>query len=325
MSTSLTPKATTQATTQATAKPPTKPAKPANIEHDIWMHKVDVALAMSSSDAVDGTRLNPERKTIIRWDLIYLFYFIAMALTSMTLSMSTKYNRIAFGISFIHFATELIVAVHMLYTARMAKILSIVIGVIYSMEALLFAPLAPIDVLYSVFFIQFVFSDMMSALSALCVMLNDRTSVFVRNAALAILWHFIGVSLGLARLVLIYFHFVDSLQKGELWILLMLAMLFQVYYLRDALLSRFNLGRRHLISFGLGVKIGVPLIALFVTIGLAVMSVMRTSEESDDGLEVASSIWVELIAWTGWPLGALVIMFAIKFQNEGRIRVNRKK
>ena len=241
----------------------------------------------------------------------------------MAFGMSTEFNRIFYASTYIHFAGEDIVAVHMLYSSKTAKILSIVICGAYSLEAVLFAPFAAVSTIGMVFGIQFVFSDVLSALSAFCLMMNNRTSLQMRNCAFAILLHFIGVSFALALEVMIYFHFENLLQRGEGWMLLLAAALFQLYFLRDALASKYNHGQSHSISFPLWIKIAVPLAAVLIPVGFGLMNLFRTTESSGS-LKVASSIWDELIAWFAWPLGVVLILVAIKIQNEGRNKVNKK-
>ena len=145
----------------------------------------------------------------------------------------------------------------------------------------------------------------------------------MRNCAFAILLHFIGVSFGLALEVMIYFHFENLLQRGEGWMLLLAAALFQLYFLRDALASKYNHGQSHSISFPLWIKIAVPLVSAFTSVGFGLMALFRTTESS--GLhKIAFSIWDEIIAWFAWPLAVVLILVAIKIQNEGRNNVNKK-
>ena len=98
---------------------------------------------------------------------------------------------------------------------------------------------------------------------------------------------------------MLYFHFDNLLQSGELWVLLAAAFLFQLHYLRDALSSKYNNGQKHSISFPLWIKVAVPSLSAFITLAFAMMGIFRTTEP-DDSLDIAASIWVEVIAWFGW-------------------------
>ena len=181
---------------------------------------------MDIQQVVDGTN---KYSVATRWDLIYLFYLIGHSPFAMVLGVSTDFNRILFASTYIHFAGEDIVAVHMLYTPKTAKILSIVICVAYSLEAVLFTPFASVELVQKAFGIQFIFSDVLSALSALCLMMNNRTSPQMRNCAFAILLHFIGVSMGLIHVTVVYIQRQHFLHQAEVWVAFILTVLFQLY------------------------------------------------------------------------------------------------
>ena len=276
-----------------------------------------------SNNSVEQSCKKESQEETMRWDLMFLCYFVAVYLFAMVMGVSTLFNRVIFGFGYLHFATEDLVAFHMLYSRKTAKILSIVFCVMYLLEAVFVAPFAPLDTVKKVFYVQFIFSDLLSALCAASLMLNRSASQQMRNCAFAVLLHFIGVSLSLARIPIMYFFEENLMHRGESWVLYGIASYFGLYYLRDALGSKCNFGQEHLFSFPLWTQIVVPVVCVSITMGYGVMSLLRTTED-DGSMEIAASIWDEVITWTAWPLGGVGIIIAFKMQSDGRAALNKK-
>ena len=261
-----------------------------------------------------------KKKEVLRWDLIYLAYFVAGFLFSAVMGMSPDYNHVVFSFTYGHWATEGIVAFHMLYTPRTARILSILSLIMYGGEVLFMVPFVSVETVQSVFYVHFILSDLMSALSAFCLMMNLSASQQMRNCAFAILLHFVGISLSLARLPIMYFDEENLMHRGETWVLLATASCFQLYFLSDALRSKCNYRR---FSFSIWTKIAIPAICVLTVIVYGVLAMYRTTEKVTD-MQIGSSIWGDIAIWTFWPVGVGGIIIAVKMHSDGRAALNKK-
>merc|ERR1719461_1173572 len=134
----------------------------------------DVAIDLEEYDA-------KTKSEHVRWDIIYLMYIGQIGVTVMTFGgqHDFKYSRIILFNAFIHFATEFVVSWHFLYSAKTAKMLSIISSIIIVAQAVC-STFAPVSILKLVFLFEFLMSDVLIFFGSICVLLN-KSSAFSKK------------------------------------------------------------------------------------------------------------------------------------------------
>merc|ERR1711933_410902 len=87
-----------------------------------------------------------------------------------------------------------------------------------------------------------------------------------------------------------------------------------MYFLRDALQSKYNDNEKHMISFSVWIKIAVPIVCFLFNMGIVVMSLFSTTDWDSPSEIVVLPFWKGFKEWTFWPLGIIGILGLLKIK-----------
>eukprot|EP01084_Bolivina_argentea_P272009 463016_1 len=265
-----------------------------------------------------------------RWDLITWLYLsgLFVATASFGVAQDSAINKFMLMCIFFHFTGESVLVINVLFSKKIAKILSIIILVFLGLEIFVMIPVGPISISKNVFSVQFVIADAVAALTGLAVMLNENVTGEMRKVGMSLLFHFVGISFALALMTKSFYANAFQPDQGEGWTLLGATAIPQTYLMKDALLSKWNIGSNKQNSCSNYIKLQIKILVFIVgciifPLAVLMLSTYRTTDDVT-GNTFAGKRWGVVIDILGYPLGGFGLIFVTFLWKEGRVQLKKK-
>ena len=293
-----------------------------------------------------------------RWDLVMLYYFLALYGTgcSFGASHNGEFNRGIFFWTFIHFSAETTVSIHLLSSRNEnAKRYCVFFAFIWLGQAFFLVPVLSWSYLASIFLLQFIFSDSLNGVVAFSSMMNSVPyygCLEIKKISFGIFIHFCGVSLALWILPITLYWDDKIPQHGLAWVLIAYFGAISLYFCKDALQSKINYidvasikwqfdhhhddaydhdndgkynkygkkGGNNINYQKYAIRAAI-IIPTFIVIVVFMLARYRTTT-STTGFSYASWIWEDAILATGFALSSFVFILTLFLWAKGRTQRN---